>query len=89
MKYSLWESGSPLSQSRPARGAWVEILLPDVKLGDWLSRPARGAWVEISLVASGSSFIMSRPARGAWVEIKTDWQRFTLRCVAPRKGRVG
>ena len=25
LKYFLWESGSPLSQSRPARGAWVEI----------------------------------------------------------------
>ena len=30
-------------RSRPARGAWVEIRLPDVKLGDWLCRAPQGA----------------------------------------------
>ena len=35
------------SVSRPARGAWVEMLLLLLGLKTRLSRPARGAWVEI------------------------------------------
>ena len=58
-----------LFPSRPARGAWVEILLDDYDVEGKMSRPARGAWVEMI-----SSFHLvpqnkSRPARGAWVEI--------------------
>ena len=34
--------------SRPARGAWVEILILIDEIGVLQSRPARGAWVEIS-----------------------------------------
>ena len=34
-------------QSRPARGAWVEIRLRYKLQGRRQSRPARGAWVEI------------------------------------------
>ena len=47
--------------SRPARGAWVEILtvLPSI-LCNIKSRPARGAWVEIK--GSGKSLYMSRVA---------------------------
>ena len=33
--------------SRPARGAWVEILILIDEIGVLQSRPARGAWVEI------------------------------------------
>ena len=33
--------------SRPARGAWVEILILAEVVFYNLSRPARGAWVEI------------------------------------------
>ena len=35
--------------SRPARGAWVEILTDWLKNPSIESRPARGAWVEIVL----------------------------------------
>ena len=33
--------------SRPARGAWIEILQGYVKPKAWKSRPARGAWIEM------------------------------------------
>ena len=57
-------------QSRPARGAWVEII-------SWAyytnahapSRPARGAWVEIVNLGKIQQCLSSRPARGAWVEM--------------------
>ena len=37
----------PVRLSRPARGAWVEILQDGAYIHDEPSRPARGAWVEI------------------------------------------
>ena len=75
--------------SRPARGAWVEILSQI----EWLvmpeSRPARGAWVEIDWSDAQKLQLKSRPARGAWVEmgIRDTWIFSPF--VAPRKGRVG
>ena len=56
--------------SRPARGAWVEILLLWIGSEIRLSRPARGAWVEIFPMGERfAALTWSRPARGAWVEI--------------------
>ena len=34
-------------QSRPARGAWIEITCYTVTRRKCESRPARGAWIEI------------------------------------------
>ena len=71
MKYEIGtveQSGN--HQSRPARGAWVEMLVwyeSGVKPPE--SRPARGAWVEISHRYLLPVRYASRPARGAWVEI--------------------
>ena len=38
--------------SRPARGAWIEILRGSDGAGTARSRPARGAWIEMT---SGSA----------------------------------
>ena len=58
-----------LRLSRPARGAWVEMLVGFVFRAIWESRPARGAWVEILNALKLCISPASRPARGAWVEI--------------------
>ncbi len=60
--------------SRPARGAWVEIMPRLAGTGSSWSRPARGAWVEIGTLAASPSLRLSRPARGAWVEMSTGEQ---------------
>ena len=76
--------------SRPARGAWVEILLLWIGSEIRLSRPARGAWVEIFPMGERfAALTWSRPARGAWVEIELPDEVIDAMLVAPRKGRVG
>ena len=50
LKFLRQRRGYRPERSRPARGAWVEIELPDEVIDAMLSRPARGAWVEISFV---------------------------------------
>ena len=58
-------------QSRPTRGAWIEIVSYEENNEVLWSRPTRGAWIEI-----GSGFsrknqpAMSRPTRGAWIEMR-------------------
>ena len=39
------------SQSRPARGAWIEMGRPSFPALTSRSRPARGAWIEIGAQA--------------------------------------
>ena len=70
MKYSIRVDREIANESRPARGAWVEIRRGDeMHTVSDLSRPARGAWVEIQYAERMSIERWSRPARGAWVEI--------------------
>ena len=47
MKSDGWEDMEFVTESRPARGAWVEIQTGACRSYADLSRPARGAWVEI------------------------------------------
>ena len=76
------------TSSRPARGAWVEILLPDIVNVGKQSRPARGAWVEMREGRDNRSTELSRPARGAWVEILIGLAMLTsLRRRAPQGAR--
>ena len=76
--------------SRPARGAWVEILKTPPSVKSWSpSRPARGAWVEIYIIRYEMELKLSRPARGAWVEMIKNVSPNQSIIVAPRKGRVG
>ena len=72
--------------SRPARGAWVEIMYSYFNPNPAGSRPARGAWVEISITTRATKPKTSRPARGAWVEIK---QRTNLDCGRSRRAPQG
>ena len=76
--------------SRPARGAWVEILILRMPSSLHRSRPARGAWVEM-FQSDGQYYypVESRPARGAWVEMECAGEAMHRDYVAPRKGRVG
>ena len=76
-------------QSRPARGAWIEILGGGLATEETLCRAPHGArglksrWQEHLATSE-----QSRPARGAWIEI---WQRNSVIGfleVAPRTGRV-
>ena len=43
-------TGNISQESRPARGAWVEISVDVIGTSAATSRPARGAWVEILLL---------------------------------------
>ena len=56
-------------QSRPARGAWIEIGYYKHLNVIAVSRPARGAWIEIQTAKGRPIKLGSRPARGAWIEI--------------------
>ena len=78
-----------LSRSRPARGAWVEILSLRLVISLFLpSRPARGAWVEIDLQRRLQRAGESRPARGAWVEMMV-WVRSSTRMGRAPQGARG
>ena len=57
-------------KSRPARGAWIEMMLCEKANPATRSRPARGAWIEIASKAKAATCWGSRPARGAWIEIQ-------------------
>ena len=53
------------AQSRPARGAWIEI--PAQRQGRFIleSRPARGAWIEIKFTPVVLASTSSRAPQGA------------------------
>ena len=58
------------SSSHPARGAWIEIVLPLARQRFRpASHPARGAWIEMPWFCNLESNFASHPARGAWIEI--------------------
>ena len=58
--------------SHPARGAWIEMTVPNLSTQLTGSHPARGAWIEIAVCARIQSGAPSHPARGAWIEISED-----------------
>ena len=56
LKWSVDLNTTPISPSRPARGAWIEIAHVFVILAHLArSRPARGAWIEIPPTWGGYS----------------------------------
>ena len=77
-------------KSRPARGAWVEIIWGLSLHLSMRSRPARGAWVEIYIIRYELELKYSRAPQGArglkYIQSVTCYHCTT---VAPRKGRVG
>ena len=74
--------------SRPARGAWIEIMRSANISQKSASRPARGAWIEMSLPGVSFASMMSRPPRGAWIEIMSLTDGGIQPTVAPPTGRV-
>ena len=51
--------------SRPARGAWIEILRRELVAGiDAASRPARGAWIEIPAACQRKKTSKVAPRKG-------------------------
>ena len=67
LKCSMLRRYSGNVTSRPARGAWVEILVGGGNGDQTQSRPARGAWVEIDLggeVSAGNGGRAPQGARG-------------------------
>ncbi len=57
------------TESRPARGGWIEFPSPIMSWETRKSRPARGGWIEISRSISTREAVSSRPARGGWIEM--------------------
>ena len=53
------------SGSRPARGAWIEILIALFLALLPLSRPARGAWIEIQVIDVADGVLNGRAPQGA------------------------
>ncbi len=50
--------------SRPARGAWVEILVGEFFTSMITSRPARGAWVEMNPDPATKTDMTVAPRKG-------------------------
>ena len=76
--------------SRPARGAWVEMIITQLVQTLIDSRAPQGArGLKSEWYSPETRWQRSRPARGAWVEIKRRRKRTSILGVAPRKGRVG
>ena len=48
LKFKVGEDVMSETESRPARGAWIEINGGQRERILYQSRPARGAWIEIS-----------------------------------------
>ena len=51
-------------ESRPARGAWVEIAIVTNTIPPASSRPARGAWVEIKVTVKINNQNKVAPRKG-------------------------
>ena len=76
-------------KSRPARGAWIEMVNVKIHRPAFPRRAPRGArGLKFHIQSVKIRPVASRPARGAWIEIKnmTTWDFETI--VAPREGRV-
>ena len=57
-------------QSRPARGAWIEIYFNPNPEGKQVGRAPQGVrGLKYRLCEFFEKIVASRPARGAWIEI--------------------
>ena len=76
-------------QSRPTRGAWIEILAPVFAVFPAWSRPTRGAWIEIRIVDGDSTPRFGRAPHGArGLKSQQKGSDPMLTKVAPHTGRV-
>ena len=71
-------SAIAMSRSRPARGAWIETQMRELRKPRLrVSRPARGAWIETIAVAADLSTCERRAPRGARglkLAMRPQWQ---------------
>ena len=75
--------------SRPARGAWIEMLIRSRIASNMYGRAPHGArGLKSKRYTFYVSQPMSRPARGAWIEIMNMLADCSMYHVAPRTGRV-
>ncbi len=75
--------------SRPARGAWIEMIIANGRRRPKRGRAPQGArGLKLTSGKETKKKDPSRPARGAWIEIHRRHRRRDLGGVAPRKGRV-
>ena len=66
MKYPAHRTGKEQPQSRPARGAWIEIERESgLEAGRICRAPARGAWIEISTFEHQAVAVAVAPPHGA------------------------
>ena len=65
LKFDIVYDRFAAPESRPARGAWVEIAIPAISDVKRLSsRPARGAWVEIQGAKGDTDTSAVAPRKG-------------------------
>ena len=64
MKFKGVDRAIDKAESRPARGAWVEIEVERNNRAVDQSRPARGAWVEIQISAIKYALTPVAPRKG-------------------------
>ena len=64
MKYVVTVVTVVTQGSHPARGAWIEIILPRRNKRGNQSHPARGAWIEIMPRRSSSTAPRVAPRKG-------------------------
>ena len=65
MKYPKPDNGKLAELSRPARGAWIEIMSSRRGTPRYRpSRPARGAWIEIFILWRCTSVTLVAPREG-------------------------
>ena len=70
--------------SPPARGAWIEIGVPDVFIPAARGRPPHGGrGLKSALAATPAARITSPPARGAWIEIGAESESKSMRLPSP------
>ena len=51
-------------ESRPTRGAWIEIRPAELPWMCWKSRPTRGAWIEITPMIGQRPIAAVAPHKG-------------------------
>ena len=72
---------------RSRKGAWIEILLPQLPIAPRSSRSRKGAWIEIIKYEFFGVPGHGRSRKGAWIEIKTSPPRVPASFVAPARER--
>ena len=60
-----------IPESRPRKGAWIEIFWSYSADTYLACRPRKGAWIEIGAGLSDGVILGGRPRKGAWIEMQT------------------